>query len=70
MHGVEISPTGRAVKRLLVAGVLTVGALALVGAPAALAEGPLPGGRPPCSILHTTATGIDGPLCTHPVPGT
>jgi hypothetical protein len=55
---------------LLVAGLLMAGTLVLVGGPAVAAEGPLPGGRPPCSILHTTATGLDGPLCTHPVPGT
>jgi hypothetical protein len=58
------------VKRLLVIGLLTAGALAVGPLPAPRAEGPFPGGRPPCTILHTTATGIDGPLCTHPVPGT
>jgi hypothetical protein len=59
------------VKKLFVVGLFTAGTLVLVAPPAAFAaEGPLPGGRPPCSVLHTTATGIDGPLCTHPAPGT
>jgi len=58
------------VKRLLVIGLLTAGTLAVVPLPAPRAEGPLPGGRPPCTVLHETDTGIDGAFCTHPVPGT
>jgi len=55
-------------KKLIVAGFLVAGAL--IAVKPILAEGPLPGGRPPCSVLHETDTGVDGPFCTHPVPGT
>lgn len=56
-------------KKILVAGVLIVSTVGISTA-AFAEEGPLPGGRPPCSIMHKTGSGIDGPLCTHPVPGT
>ena len=56
-------------KKLLVVGVLVVSTVGISTA-AFAEEGPLPGGRPPCSIMHKTGSGIDGPLCTHPVPGT
>ena len=48
-------------KKVVIAGILVASTLA-VSAPA-FADGPLPGGRPPCSIMHKTGTGIDGPLC-------
>lgn len=54
-------------KKLFIAGVLVASTL-VVSTPV-FAE-PLPGGRPPCSILHKTGSGADGPLCTHPAPGT
>jgi hypothetical protein len=56
------------VKKVVIAGLLVASTLA-VSMPA-FADGPLPGGRPPCSILHKTGSGADGPLCEHPVPGT
>ena|GEM_PF-6469297 len=55
-------------KKLLVVGVLLVSTVGI--STAAYADGPLPGGQPPCSIMHKTGSGTDGPLCTHPVPGT
>ena len=55
-------------KKVVIAGLLVASTLG-VSMPA-FADGPLPGGRPPCSILHKTGSGADGPLCEHPVPGT
>jgi hypothetical protein len=54
-------------KKLFIAGLLVASTLA---ASAPILAEPLPGGRPPCSILHKTGSGADGPLCTHPAPGT
>ena len=52
-------------KKLVVAGLLVTSTVVFSGV--AFAE-PFQGGQPPCSIMHKTGSGVDGPLCTHPVP--
>ena len=55
------------VKKVVIAGILVASTLAL-SAPA-FADEPLPGGRPPCSILHKTVDPIAQQACTKPNPG-
>ena len=54
-------------KKVVIAGIMVVSTLAL-SAPA-FADEPLPGGRPPCSILHKTVDPVAQQACTKPNPG-
>jgi hypothetical protein len=56
-------------KKALVAVGLVATTL-VISAPA-FADNPLPGGQPPCSIIHKTPaeSSIGQAACTHPTPG-